>query len=566
IFERSEVRDLLAFVALVSDGSGRTLPRVARFPEYDIPLSEVRQMLQAAKEAGREFFELETPDKDTSAPGVARLTHHLKRVAHISSAWKLLAHYLFIHSRYLKPLLADKSVAGAQRRLAIYQLLQFLHNEGERAVEATTDRDARRAILRYVRRLKSFSEDKNLRQVPQSAEDLDAVRLTTVHGAKGLEWSCVYLPHLGRGHFPNRRKHEPCPPPVGMIETFGGEGAFETTEGNDAPGAQTDAHLEEEECLFFVAVSRARDHICFSRAEHYGATGSKASEFLERIEAQLPRSAHGAATWRAEIPDAITHIQLNAASQSSITKPHFTERQLNTYIRCPRKYFYEQRLYLSGRGEEAAYLRFHICVYGVLGWLAGERMAGRLLDGSVAVFQEQAKARLAAWWLEKGLAGHIYETIYREQAALMVERTVRHFSLSRGLLFNQAWTIERPHAFISVTPDYMELIEETNGATILFRHTRTGKPPAKTPDDDVYALYYQIAAEHFPQARPRVEILYLSTDEIIELDLKERTVNTRLKHYDDAISGIIAGEFPPDPSDHQCPQCAHFFTCPKAEP
>ena len=78
-------------------------------------------------------------------------------------------------------------------------------------------------------------------------------------------------------------------------------------------------------------------------------------------------------------------------------------------------------------------------------------------------------------------------------------------------------------------------------------------------------LFRSIAAEHFPQVRPHVEILYLSTDEIIELKLSQRTINTRLKHYDDAISGILAGEFPPEVSDHQCPRCAHFFTCPKAE-
>lgn len=567
IFERSEVRDLLALLALVSGKSGRTLPRVARFPEYDIPLGEVRRMLQAAKDAGGEVFELDAPveNPSTGATGAGRLAFHLKRVAHVSSAWKLLAHYLFVHSRYLQPLLADESVAGVQRRLAIRQLLQFLHNEEERAIEATNDVDARRAILRYVRRLKSFSEDKNLRQVPASAEDLDAVRLTTVHGAKGLEWSCVYLPHLGKGHFPNRRKHEHCPPPVGMIETFMSDAAHGTKEKDDEPDAHIDAHLEEEECLFFVAVSRARDQLCLSRAERYGGASSKASEFLERIEIRLPRSANSAATWRVETPDAAVPIQSNAVPQPSVSKPRFTERQLNTYLKCPRKYFYEQRLYLSGKSEEAAYLRFHICVYEVLGWLTTECIAGRLSEASADVFQQQGQARLTELWREKGLAGHVYETIYREQAALMVERAVRHFSRARGQLFHQTWTIERPHAFISVAPDYMELIEETTGATLLFRHTRTGKPPAKPTDDDLYALYHAIAAEHFLHAQTRIEILYLSTDEIIELNLKERTIMTRLKHYDDAISGIIREEFPPDPSAHLCPQCAHFFTCPKAE-
>ena len=587
IFERSEVRDLLALVALACDGSGRTLPRAARFPEYNIPLSDVRAILRTAKDIGREFpaalMSLDTTqvegvrtetsgaagvmseEGDISTGGLARLIYHLTRVAHLQSPWRMLAHYLFIHSRYLEPILADDASAGEQRRLAIYQLLQFVHNESERAVEATNEPDARRAVLRYVRRLKGLHEDKGLRPVPVSAEGLDAVRLTTVHGAKGLEWSCVYLPFLGRGHFPTKRQYEPCPPPVGMTETFSDGDGNKAEEGDDTVEAQKDAHLEEEECLFFVALSRARDRLCLSRAERYGGNNSKASELLEKIEEHLPRPANSAATWHTEIEENVVDVLPEPLPQIPDPKPLFTERQLGTYLKCPRKFFYEQRLYLSGRGEETAYLRFHACVYETLSWLAEERMAGRLIEGSANSFQEMAQAQLTQLWQAKGPVGHVYESFYREQATLMAERAVRHYARATGQLFHQTWMIERPGASVSVTPDYMELIGGMGGATILFRQTRTGKPPTRTPEDDAYALFYALAAEHFPSARPRVEILYLSTDEIIELKLSRRTINTRLKHYDDAINSIIAREFPPEVSDHQCPRCAHFFTCPKAE-
>ncbi|MBD0326922.1 MAG: UvrD-helicase domain-containing protein, partial [Pyrinomonadaceae bacterium] len=508
IFERSEVRDLLALVALASDGSGRTLPRVARFPEYNIPLREVRAILQAAKETGHEFPNALISLKTTQAvsplahnkveevitetngatsvanmEGLARLTYHLTRVAHLQSAWKMVAYYLFIHSRYLEPVLADDTSAGAQRRLAIYQLLQFIHNEGERAVEATNEVDARRAILRYVRRLKSLYEDKGLRPVPVSAEGLDAVRLTTVHGAKGLEWSCVYLPYLGRGHFPAKRQYEPCPPPVGMIETFSNGDDDKMEAEGDSGEAPKDTHLEEEECLFFVALSRARDRLCLSRAERYGGNNSKASELLEKIEEHLPRAVNSAATWHTEIEENVADILAETPPQMPDPKPLFTERQLGAYLKCPRKFFYEQRLYLSGRGEETAYLRFHACVYETLSWLAVERMAGRLAEESADDFRERAQAQLTQLWRAKGPVGHVYESFYREQARQMVERAVRHYARARGQLFHQTWTIERPGALVSVTPDYMELIGETDGATVLFRQTRTGKPPTKTPDD-----------------------------------------------------------------------------------
>ena len=45
-----------------------------------------------------------------------------------------------------------------------------------------------------------------MRQAPDWAEGLDAVRLLTVHASKGLEFRAVYLPQLGQGAFPARQK------------------------------------------------------------------------------------------------------------------------------------------------------------------------------------------------------------------------------------------------------------------------------------------------------------------------------------------------------------------------
>ena len=55
--------------------------------------------------------------------------------------------------------------------------------------------------------------------------------ISTVHSAKGLEWSVVHLPHLVDGFFPSTW---PWPAPEG---------------------------LEEERRLFYVAVTRARDEL-----------------------------------------------------------------------------------------------------------------------------------------------------------------------------------------------------------------------------------------------------------------------------------------------------------------
>src|SRR5215470_13976300 len=54
LFERPEIRDLLSLLSFAA-GDGRGLVRVAEFPEYQIPLSDVRALLALALERNQWF-------------------------------------------------------------------------------------------------------------------------------------------------------------------------------------------------------------------------------------------------------------------------------------------------------------------------------------------------------------------------------------------------------------------------------------------------------------------------------------------------------------------------------
>lgn len=80
--------------------------------------------------------------------------------------------------------------------------------------------------------------------------ELDAVDLTTVHRAKGLEWPAVFVPSMTAGRFPSRRTGEVQDwlVPRTMF-------AANRYEGSDA----------DERRLFYVALTRARDWASVSR-------------------------------------------------------------------------------------------------------------------------------------------------------------------------------------------------------------------------------------------------------------------------------------------------------------
>ncbi|HEY1765613.1 MAG TPA: ATP-dependent helicase [Opitutaceae bacterium] len=91
--------------------------------------------------------------------------------------------------------------------------------------------------------------------------DMDAVKLTTVHQAKGLEYDVVFVIGVADGQFPGRRSIE-------------------------------DGDVEEERRLFYVAVTRARNelYLCFPKiASRPGPGGimNTPSRFLQELSPDL---------------------------------------------------------------------------------------------------------------------------------------------------------------------------------------------------------------------------------------------------------------------------------------
>jgi hypothetical protein len=67
------------------------------------------------------------------------------------------------------------------------------------------------------------------------------------------------------------------------------------------------------------------------------------------------------------------------------------------------------------------------------------------------------------------------------------------------------------------------------------------------------------ARRRYPGKRISVEILYLSTNESVEVVAKND--DKLISAYADAISSIEMGDFQPDRDARRCPNCPCYFTC-----
>ena len=533
LFERPEIRDLLALMSLTCEPKRGGLLRVATFPEYGIPLEDVRALLEFA--AREDFFPLqaiarfdEIPDITAAGrQGLALLSSHLDFVRVGTRAAVLLFEYLFTRTRYLDTVLGDDTVTGACKRVAIYQFLQFATE-----YQPTGDGNPRQQMLQWIRRLETFGDERQLRQMPSSAAGIDAVRLLTVHASKGLEFRAVHLPALGTTIFPASRKYTPCPPPDGML-----------------PEDPNHSHVEEEECLFFVAMSRAQDFLCLSRAERYSEVRkSSPSRLLLSLVAHLPSAPEGQARWNdaaARKPEEGALVHLTPDHEE-----HKAE-DLDQYITCPLAYLYQRILDLSGARDDSAYVEFHRAVYSVLRWMGK-------VDAAVSVTIEEAAERLNAAWAQRGPTDHPYASVYREAAEEIVERAVARRAGGREIL-EADWLIKRPAGRIRLRPDHVEVGPDGP----LVRRLRTGRPPKKI-DGDIYALYMVGAKQELDGAR--VEALFLTTDESKPISMKETAIRNRLEKYDDAMVGIRSGRFGANPNDRTCPRCPQYFICSAVPP
>jgi superfamily I DNA/RNA helicase len=540
-FERPVVRDLLSLLSLGCEGHGRALVRVAKFEEYQIPLSDVRELLALAREQKVYFpqaLRLAEDAENISAVGRQKLlllASHLEQLkCYNSPAWSVLMRYLFNVSNYLRPLITKETVDSLQKRLAIYQFLRFAFEMRDRFDEEGTD--SKRTFLDYVRRLSSNSEEKQLRQAPHWANDIDAVRMLTVHASKGLEFDAVYLPGLVNGRFPLRRMFDPCPPPLGLI-----------------PDIMLNWKDEEEECLLFVALSRARNSIFLSHAREYAGKTRSASSLLGLIRSSLSQSTRNliAATRRTHGPEPATFPPPNSLQV-------FSERDLEIYLECPRKYYYEVELRLGGRRSDNAYAKSHLCVHRVWQWIEEELKEGRAIGPPEVInFFEQE-------WARVGPNAHPYTEDYKEEALSMIFRTLDRRLQSRGIMLRPRWIVGLTYGRVALNPDFVERTEGDFGTSLLIERLRIGRAPKSDPDDDIYALYKIAADQSHPDAEHQIQVLYMSDGEVKKVQLNPHQLTSRIKKYDDAMADILQGKYHPR-TNKRCPRCAEYFICPAAE-
>jgi superfamily I DNA/RNA helicase/Zn-dependent peptidase ImmA (M78 family) len=538
LFEREEVRDLLAILSLAVDPFADGLARVGAMSRYNLSLQDVScasRNLRAANQLSPLGLSTASKVPGLSSQGsnsLAILAQDFDGIAATSSAWDLLSTYLLDRTDLARSMSLKDAITDKMRSVAVWQFLNFVRDQSRVGwglpIQRTLDR---------VRQLVLLAEERDLRQVPAAALHLNAVRLMTVHGSKGLEFEVVHVPGLTVASFPSSNRGQRCPPPKGMIESAGTLSVADE-------GKQS--HDHEEECLFFVALSRARTHLrlYLARRQPNGNNRSP-SPFLDWLTPSLVREV-GNPT-RLPLP-------ANAARSYPIlvqgtADRHVTDSHLSLYEKCPRRFFYTHVLGLGGKRKTTAFSQTHDCIYDLIHWLSDAR---RVREPSLA----EAETAFNEIWKIRGPVSHGFAEDYRRLASRLLVALIRAGE-GRRFRDSESIAIDMPGGRVMVEPN--ELAELPNGAVIL-RRIHTGYKRSDENGRLEYTLYHLAGQARFGNSYS-VEAVHL-TDEVIEMvTISSTMMNNRRTKSNRMLADIAGGHFPTNIDAVTCPRCPHFFIC-----
>ena len=539
LFEREDIRDLLSLLKLLVDPYADSLVRVATMSRYEILLQDAHDIMSYIREQSDGGLAvlasaISAPNiSEKSRKAISLLCSHLEGHNAASSPWNVLADLLLDKTDFLREIGSVDTVSGKLRAVAIWQFLNFVRDQRGIGTGTPINR-----LLDRIRQMVLLSEERDLRQVPLAALQLDAVRMMTVHASKGLEFEAVHIPGLTTSSFPCNYRGVRCPPPNGMIEGDAGLGV---------KAAAKKAHEDEEECLFFVALSRAIKHLRLyrSKTQRNGKTNRSPSKYLDWLPTNRIKYVEPA-------PGSNQIESLHQYAPVVVSNPaHFvvSQVQLQSYEKCPRRYFYTHLLGLGGARKSTAFSKTHDCIYRLIDWVAEQRLSKNpSIDATEKAFE--------TIWSDHGPIEHAYADSYRTLASKLIASIIRS---GEAMSFRsvEPITVDIQGTHFRLYPD--DVADLADGSTAI-RRVRTGYKRSDEYRRLEYALYAIAAQQEFGVSGV-VEAVHLTDNSSERVNIKPQTLSNNKEKARLLLESIGQGQFPPDPDPALCPRCPHFFSC-----
>ena len=557
LYQQPEVRSCLAFLRVLADpDDDLSLFEVLTGEVYRTPLSDLKVLLNHASRRHRPLRALvrsedlgrgsEETELDSEARAAAeRALDDLARyesLARERSVAEVL--YSWLEKSGVLRSLASGPAEEGERRLG--NLARFFER-----VKEYDRQGAPGELVRIVGYLDDLIAEGDDPAAWEAGLDEDCVAVSTVHGAKGLEWPVVFLASLEEGHFPGHARREGLALPSSLFP------------GAPDPGL---AHRAEERRLFYVGLTRAKAECRLSHSrDHGGRKAWKRSSFLQEAldlpkEEPVPKglSSGQRLARHAPLPDPVLPGLAQPVPPGTHLKLSYY--RIDDYLTCPAKYKFIHVLGLKAPLS-------HPIVYGQAMHHAVQCYHKARMEG-LPFGLGDLKAAFREGWRAEGFHSREHEDERFSHGEARLEAFYQEQEGEGGV---PLW-VEKPFS-ASLNGDdllagQMDRVDRDADGKVLVCDYKTSNIHEQDKADDevrkslqlaIYALGYRDLEGRLPDT---LRLHFLESGLKADLKPDEAFMRDKTAQIGKAFAGIRAAAFDATPEYMACRQCAFHAMCP----
>ncbi|MGD1080018.1 MAG: ATP-dependent DNA helicase [Candidatus Sulfotelmatobacter sp.] len=547
ISDTPEARDLFACLhAVVSAGDDVSLFRVAALPRFHVNPEQLRQVMRAIARDNREAH-------------VVPLSSALDRV---DGGADVLAAV----QRAREEIRRRQAKAGAALDIIVKQFaldaqspilqaaLHFVDEWEKKKLNKTTELEELVDYLGYFREAGGV--------IPMEArESENAVRLMTVHGAKGLEFPHVSILRANSNSFPCSYRETLVAFPRELRD------ADSVTEADDKT-----LHDEEERRLFYVAMTRARDSLHIYAREGTGKINKTPAGYMRDLIADKSLTR-----WLTAIPARGTQTSLDIFAETSLAYPaesqtnvwfelpvldglhtRLSASAVDTYERCGLQFKLDRDWRLSAR--PAAAMQYGAAIHRILKTYFDSVNLGRAKTDEELI--DLFRLDLAEAKIQEAYQHELYE---QQGIAQLREFLASARTLPPPQVLHTEQSFEIRVGATSVV-GRIDRIDRRPDGTVAIIDYKTGKArDQEDADESLQLSLYAIAAKEKWGYTVGALIFYNLEENVPVITTRtEAQVLGARSRVEDAAQGIADGKFVAKPGMH-CNFCAYRSLCPVKE-
>jgi DNA helicase-2/ATP-dependent DNA helicase PcrA len=550
LYNKDEVKELISLMRVIANPTDDiSFFRVLRMETWGLKMQSIVDLIAQSKKKYQTLWNVVQNAAETK-----ELANTLKEMIEYSkdhTAGEVL--FKFTEGRKIYESLLSKETIEAEEQITNIASFFGRINQFEREIEDKT-------VIDFVEYLQASEEAGENPAAKFDIGGIDGVQISTVHGAKGLEFHTVFLPSLVARRFPTDNRKDPIEVPQELISEILTEGDF---------------HVQEERRLFYVAMTRAKEKLHLLYSDFYSSSNAASprakkpslfvQEIADQIQTRTEKTAKGVERFLK--PES---MDLPLSAELGTREPilRFSHSALETFKTCPRQYEYNYLLKIPQPPNGAASFgsSLHNTLNEFYKLVSQSKQASLFEDYEQDLSLDRLLSIYEDKWISVGFESKAHHDTLKQRGKEILEKFYEHFKgeVTKIEFLEKGFKLKVGKYTITGRIDRADKLEDGSLEVIDYK---SGKSKSqKDVDKDQQLMIYALAAkECFGQPANRLTLYFLDDDLKVSTEPDTDKLEKIKEGIIETADKINESDFAPTPSKFVCQWCPYNGICDKAE-